>query len=163
MFNKIFRIIKKYYFKLLRSNGSPHSLAMAIALGIFVACFVPTGGHTVMVLLLAFLFRTDKILAFAATWIANPYTIPFIYPLFCFVGSKILGMDMTFHFIDKQVMNVIDNFSWHNLMFLGEEFALSFFVGGGIFGVILGGIGYFITYRLIVLHRKRRTKKMNMS
>jgi uncharacterized protein len=160
MFSKFYRIFKKYYFKLLRSNGSPHSLAMAVALGFFVACFIPTGGHTVIVLLLAFLFKTDKILAFAATWITNPYTIPFMYPVFCFVGSKILGTDLSFKVIDKEIVHVIHDFSWHNLLQLGEELVFSFLVGGFIFGIILGGIGYFITYRMVVLYRNKKSKKI---
>ena len=159
MFNKIGRLFKKYYFKLLRSNGTPHSLAMAVALGFFVACFIPTGGHTVIVLLLAFLFRTDKILAFAATWIANPYTIPFLYPIFCFVGAKVLGIDMSFKLINKQILHVIQDFTWHNLIYLGEEFAFSYFVGGFIFGIIFAGIGYFFTYRMIILYRNKKAKK----
>jgi uncharacterized protein len=160
MFNKFYRIFKKYYFKLLRSNGSPHSLAMAVALGFFVACFIPTGGHTVIVLLLAFLFRTDKILAFAATWITNPYTIPFMYPVFCFVGSKVLGTGLSFKVIDKEIVHVIHDFSWHNLLQLGEELVFSFLVGGFIFGIIFGGIGYFITYRMVVLYRNKKSKKI---
>ncbi len=162
MFNKFYRLIKKYYFKLLRSNGSPHCLAMAIALGFFVACFVPPGGHTVIVLLLAFLFRADKILAFAATWIANPYTMPFMYPAFCYVGSKILGTNMSFRFIDKEISYVMHNFSWHNLFKTGEVFALSFLVGGLVFGIILGGIGYFFTYRAIVTYRNKKAMHRNM-
>jgi uncharacterized protein len=159
MFNNFYRIFKKYYFKILRSNGAPHSLAMAVALGFFVACFIPTGGHTIVILPLAFLFRTDKILAFAATWVANPYTIPFMYPTFCFVGSKILGVDMSFRFVDKEVVKVINNFSWYNLIHLGEEFALSFFVGGFIFGIILGSLGYYFTYRMVTLYRNKKGKK----
>jgi uncharacterized protein len=159
MFNKSFRLLKKYYYKILRSNGTPHSLAISVALGFFVGCFVPTGGHTVIVLLLAFLFKADKILAFAATWIANPYTITFLYPFFCFVGARILGIDMTFQQIDREIMNIIHDFSWHNLILLGEELAFSFFVGGFIFGIILGGIGYYFTYRTVLLYRNKRVKR----
>ena len=159
MLNKFYRILKKYYLKLLRSNGSPHSLAMSIALGFFVGCFIPLGCHTIIVFLLAFLFRTDKILAFAATWIVNPYTIPFMYPAFCFVGSKILGTDMSLRFIDKEIVHVINDFSWYNVMQLGEEFAFSFLAGGFIFGIILGCIGYFFTHRAVVLYRNKKSEK----
>jgi len=159
MFNKFYRIFKKYYFQLLRSSGSPHSLSMAIALGFFVGCFIPPGGHTIIVLLLAFLFKADKILAFAATWIANPYTIPFLYPAFCFVGSKILGTDMSLKFIDKEIAHVLNDFSSHNLMHLGEEFAFSFLTGGLVFGIIFGCIGYLFTYRAVVLYRNKKNDR----
>ena len=159
MFNKLYRLIKKYYFKVLRSDGSPHSLALAVALGFFVGCFVPPGGHTIVVLLLAFLFRTDKILAFATTWILNPYTAPFLYPLFCFVGSHLIGVDLSFKHIDKEVIYVLHNFSWHNVMHLGSEFAVSFFIGGFICGTTLALVGYYLTYRLVVLYRNKREKR----
>jgi uncharacterized protein len=160
MLKKTRKLIKFFYFKLLRSKETPHSIALAIAFGVFVGCFVPPGGHTIIVLLLAFLFKTDKILAFAATWIANPYTVPFLYPTFCFIGSKIIGAGLSFTQIEKILLHAVHSFSLTSFEVLGEKLVISFLIGGFIFGVVLGLLSYFITYYLIISYRKKRTERM---
>jgi uncharacterized protein (DUF2062 family) len=130
-----------------------------VALGFFVGCFVPPGLHTIVVLILAFLFRTDKILAFAATWRLNPYTAPVLYPFFCFIGSHLIGVDLSFKHVDKEVVYVLHNFTWHNIIHLGREFAVSFFIGGFICGTVSALIGYYLTYRMIILYRNKRKKR----
>ncbi|HJO94326.1 MAG TPA: DUF2062 domain-containing protein [Victivallales bacterium] len=160
MLKKTRKLIKFFYFKLLRSKETPHSIALAIAFGVFVGCFVPPGGHTVIVLLLAFIFKTDKILAFAATWIANPYTVPFLYPTFCFIGSKIIGAGLSFKEIEKILLQAIHSFSLTNFEIIGEKLAISFLIGGFIFGVVFGLSSYFITYFLVISYRKRRAERM---
>ncbi|MCP4178464.1 MAG: DUF2062 domain-containing protein [bacterium] len=156
MLRKTFRILKKYYYKLLRSDGSPHSIALAIALGFFIGCLIPIGGQTPIVIILAIIFRTDKILAFAATWISNPYTVTFLYPIFCYVGAKVAGTGLTFVYVNERITGIVHNFTWHGLLSLGSDLALSFFVGGVIFGIITGGLGYLFTYILVVKYRKAK-------
>ncbi|HJO94325.1 MAG TPA: DUF2062 domain-containing protein [Victivallales bacterium] len=160
MFRKTLRIFKKYYYRLLRSDGSPHSIALAIALGFFIGCLIPIGGQTVIIIILAIIFRTDKVLAFAATWISNPYTVVVMYPIFCYVGAKVARTGLTFAYINERIAGIIHNFSWHGLFSLGSDLALSFLVGGFIFGVIIGGIGYLFTYILVVKYRK--VKELNL-
>ncbi len=154
------RIAKKYYFKILRSNGSPHSVAMAIFLGLFIGCFIPIGGQTVIVIILAIIFRTDKVLAFAATWISNPYTVIFLYPIFCYVGSSVLGQGLTFGKINSSIIQTMGTLSWNSLLSLTSELAVAYFVGGAIFGVIFGLIGYYTTYKIVIKYRNKKRQNM---
>lgn len=153
---KIFRLLKIYYIKIIRSNGTPHGIAMAVALGLFVGCFLPIGTQTLPVILLAVILRVDKLLAFIASWICNPYTVPLLYPFFCYTGSKVLGLDLTLSQIEKDVLKVSHSFSWETLKELGFELGASFFIGGFIYGVIIAMIGYFITFYAITKYRKRK-------
>ena len=155
---KFWRITKKYYIKLIRSKGTPHSIALAIALGLFIGCSIPMGGQTIIVVILAIILRTDKVLAFAATWISNPYTVTFMYPVFCFVGSKILGSNLSFADINRLILSIIHDFSWSALINLGTKLAVYFFVGGALFGIVIGGIGYFITYKLVMKYRNKKNR-----
>ena len=43
MFKKLWRLLKKTYFTFLRSSGTPHDIAMAVAIGFFVGCVIPIG------------------------------------------------------------------------------------------------------------------------
>lgn len=156
MWNKFLRLLKSFYLKIIRSNHSINSIAIAVALGVFVGCFVPPGLHTVVVIVLAFLFRVDKIISFATTWIANPYTMPLMYPAFCYIGSRFVDPTLTFTHIEHILIDSIKNSSWDSFKFIGEEIFFSFLIGGFIAGIVLGLIGYICTY--LFLKRQRVNK-----
>lgn len=157
MWNKFLRLLKAFYIRIIRSKHTVHSIALAVAVGIFVGCFVPPGLHTVVVLLLAFLLKIDKILSFATTWIANPYTMPFMYPAFCYVGSRFINPSLTFKHIEHILINSIKDSSWDSFKFIGEEIFFSFLIGGFIAGMVLGLIGYFLTYIFLKKYRLNKT------
>ena len=158
MFNKLWRLIKTYYFKLIRTSGSSHKIALAVAIGFFIGCIIPIGvwGQTVVAIALAIKLKTNPGIAYAATWISNPYSVVFMYPVFCFVGSRVIGSDKSFRIIKESFMHLLHNFSWDGLLSLGSHLALSFFVGALIFGTVLGLLGYFFTYLLFSKYRERR-------
>ncbi len=158
MFRKLWRATKAYYFKFVRTSGSPQKIALAVAIGFFIGCIIPIGiwGQTVVAIVLAIKFKTNPGIAYAATWISNPYSAVVMYPIFCFVGSRIIGSDLSFHYIKESFMHVIHNFSWSALASLGSHLAVSFFVGAFIFGVITAVIGYFATYFFFVKYRERK-------
>ncbi len=157
MWKKTLRLLKTFYLKIIRSNHSIHSIALAAALGIFVGCFIPPGLHTAVVIFLAFLFRVDKVISFATTWIANPYTMPLMYPAFCYIGSRLVDPTLTFKNIEHIILNLIKNSSWNSFKFIGEEILFSFLLGGLIAGILLGLLGYVITY--LLLKRQRLNKE----
>ena len=158
MWNKIQRLVKAFYLKIIRSKHSIHSIAMAVAVGLFVGCFIPPGLHTIVVILLAFLFRVDKLISFATTWIANPYTMSFLYPTFCYIGSRFIDPSLTFKHIEHILLRSLKDSSWDSFKFIGVEIFYSFLIGGFIFGVVLGLAGYILTY--ILLKRYRLNKKL---
>lgn len=160
---KYIRLLKFFYIKVLRSKGTPHTAALAIAIGLFVGCLLPIGTQTIPAILLAFIFRTDKLLAFIGTLITNPYTVVFLYPIFCFIGSLLLGSHLTFAYIEKATIGIIHSFSWDALLGLGEELVISYFIGGFIFGVVSGVAGYLITYSLVYKYKKMKFLKKPIS
>jgi uncharacterized protein len=162
MFRKQLRRIKVYFLKFIRTSGSPHKIALAVAIGFFIGCIIPIGiwGQTVVAIILAIKFKTNPGIAYAATWISNPYSVLVLYPVFCFVGSRVIGSDLSFHYIEKRFVQLMHNFSWDSLLNLGSYFACSFFVGAFIFGIIIGVLGYFITYALISEYKKRKMARI---
>ena len=156
MYKKLIRLLKIFYIRIIRSKSSPHNIAFATALGIFVSCFVPPGAHTVTIIVLAIVFRTDKVISYAATWFANPYTMPIMYPVFCYTGSKVVGQGLSFGHIDHELMALFKHFSFYEMEILGKSLALPFFIGGAIFGLIFAFISYFIVYYLIIKYREKR-------
>jgi len=163
MLKSIYKYSKNHLYKILRAEATPHKIALAVAIGFFVACFIPVGGHTGIVLLLAFICRVDKIIAFIATWIANPYTIPFMYPAFCFVGSKMIGAGLTFKHIELELKSIIINFCWHDVFALGKELLFSYLVGGFICGLLIAGVGYVLFYKFVKEYQTKHSHKKTIN
>ncbi|MCF7792197.1 MAG: DUF2062 domain-containing protein [Victivallales bacterium] len=161
---RLWRIIKYLYYKLLRSEGTPHSIALAVAIGVFVGCIIPIGiwGQTVVSIVVAIKFRTNPGIAYAATWVSNPYSVIFMYPAYCYVGSHIIGHSMTFIQIKETLMEVIHNFSWHTFGQLGYSLALSYFVGAVIFGLIGSIIGYYVIYFIMNKYKQNRARRKTL-
>jgi hypothetical protein len=69
------RYIRDRIKNVLQLNDSPNKLALAFALGVFIA-FSPTLGlHTISCLVLAWMFRLSKLVVLTAAFVNNPWTI----------------------------------------------------------------------------------------
>ena len=75
IFHKLLRLLKKYYYKMIRADGSPHAIALGVAIGLFLGTAIPLG-QAILALLFAIVFKANKVVAFAVTWMSNPYTTP---------------------------------------------------------------------------------------
>jgi len=165
MFKKIGEMFKSFYNKIIKSDRSPHKIALAMAIGLFVGCFVPPVGlQTVFAIALAFVFRTDKIIAYGATWItANPYTFVSLYPLFAYLGAKLIYPSLKFIQIKDAFIQLFTDFSYADfikgLSGIFYKVFMSYLVGGLICGIIIGIVGYFITYKIVVRYRKSKQVK----
>ena len=149
---KILRVIKYLYYRLLRTNGTPHSIGMSVAIGIFTAFAIPDfilWGQTIAAVSFALKFKANPAIAYAVTWISNPFTDLIIYPTFCYIGSRLLGYNLTFEYIKNTIVNLINNCSWTQFWQLGSQLAASFVVGGIIFGIVGAGIGYLVVTQVI--------------
>jgi uncharacterized protein len=146
--------------EILRSKGSPYSIAMGMALGLFWGmALLPLYGQSLIAIGFAWIFRANKVLAFAGTWISNPYTTPFLCPVLCYIGAKIIGIQLTFAHIQSAVKDIITMFSFEKAFELGSNLIVSFLVGSFLVGTITAIIGYFLTYKFIVHYRKIKSKR----
>ncbi|MCF7790886.1 MAG: DUF2062 domain-containing protein [Victivallales bacterium] len=143
---------------ILSSTGSPHYISLGIGLGLFSGVAIPLG-QVILAFILAVIFRANKVLALAATFITNPYTSPFLYPGLCYLGSKITGNNITIDEMNKFIHDTLYSFSWNNLFDMGWKLLLCYLVGGFVFGIVIGSIGYLITYRIVLFHNKIKAGK----
>ena len=160
--NRLWGIPKFLYYKLLKTEGTPHKIALSVAIGLFTGCIIPDFvicGQTALSLFLALKFKANPGLAIAGTYISNPISDLFMYPVFCYVGSMLIGYNLTFAHIKTNILDLINNFSWDIFWGLGTEVAISFIVGGFIFGVVGAGVGYCITYKIIKQNKTTKAKK----
>ena len=144
------------YYKAVRTGGTPDYAARGWALGMFIGCVIPFSFQLIISIPLSFLLKCSKVGAVLGTLITNPVSILFIYPMQCYVGSKITGGSLTLEAARNAMKVVLQEQSWEALLKLGSDLLIAFFAGGLLLGVILTPITYIVVYQAVVRYRKFR-------
>ena len=150
------RSINYLYYKIVRAGGSPDYIARGWAIGMFIGCVIPMSFQLMISVPLSFLLKGSKIGAVLGTFITNPISIIFIYPLQCFAGSKLTGGNLTLEAARNAMKGVLQDQSWENLSSLGTDLLVSFFAGGLLMAIVLTPITYLTVYQAVVRYRKIR-------
>ncbi len=132
------------------------SVAMAFAVGLFVA-WIPTPGQMVIAAIVALFVGANLPISVALVWITNPLTMPPMFYFAYIVGLFSLGQekpdaDMTFD-VESVLASLGD---------IGGPFLL----GCLILGTLSAFIGYFgmrFLWRLIIISKWRKRKARNAS
>jgi uncharacterized protein (DUF2062 family) len=162
------RTTKFHYYKLLRLKGSPHSLALGAAIGVFIGLTPTIPLHTTAVLLITFLTRSSIIAGITTSYIiSNPFTFIPLYSV-----CLILGNIATPYHLDTRYLNKVTNLlesdrGFYEMMQaiagLGYEAVVVFLVGGLILALPGGLLSYFGFYHVIVAFRRKRREKQVLS
>ncbi len=140
---------KSIYDQFISLKGKPEKIALGTAIGIFIGVTPTIPFHTVMVIALTFLFRQNFTTAFlGATLISNPFTIPFLYVSQYNLGKCLLGKGW------QEI--VFTDYSIWDIMHTGWNVACPLLLGGVIMAVFFAIPAYFITYRAVLIIRKKR-------
>ena len=135
-----------YYLRLLRLKDNPNAMARGLAIGVFAGCLPLFGLQTIIGIVLATLFRGNKVLAAAATWISNPLTY---LPLFVFnfkVGKSLLGWhDLSVTVIIEKFQQPTASIAWE----LGPSLLFSLLIGCLVVGLLAALSTYFISLAIL--------------
>jgi len=93
------------------------------------------------------------------TFVSNYVTSLVIYPVQCNVGSYLIFNPLRWADLVEKMRNLLEQQTLESLTALGTQIVLSFFAGGLLFGVLAAIPCYWITLRMVVRYRKRRTEK----
>jgi uncharacterized protein (DUF2062 family) len=134
---------------IIKLDDSPHKLATAFALGVFIA-FTPTIGlHTISCILFAWMFRLSKLVVFTSSMLVNnPWTIVPLYGSCLWFGMKITDGDRT-----------IPDIAWNELNFRNAYVILKpylwpFVAGTLVAGVVAAIASYLLLYLAVLRFRK---------
>lgn len=128
---------------MLKLGDTPHRLSLAFAVGVFIGMSPLLGVHTVLGILVAYIFRLNKLATVIGVYITNPWTIIPIYTFSIFIGAKCLGIE-----------SIIPSIDWKSVSFssLLNEFSpilMPFVVGTIIVGAVSSVVSYFVIYRML--------------
>ncbi len=136
----------------LQIEGSPTRIALAFALGVFIAFFPILGIHTGMAIALAVVLRLNKVAILTGAWLNNPWTLAPIYTAGTLVGCALLR-------VSPASLEEVD-WSLHGRAFyvsLLEGFRplLAPFVVGNLFSGAVVAVVTFLLLRSVLARRGR--------
>ncbi len=134
---------------ILGVRDTPRRTAMAFSTGVFIGMSPLLGLHTVLALLVAWLFRLNKLAAITGVYVTNPWSIVPIYTFSTWVGTLVLGMDRVLPEIDWNHMTVGKLFNELS------HLLLPFVIGTTLVAAVSAVLAYFVVFR--ALKRERGT------
>jgi uncharacterized protein (DUF2062 family) len=136
----------------LQLQDTPHRIALAFGLGVWIAFSPLLGLHTVMALGAAFAFRLSRAALLMGAYVNNPWTIAPLYLAGTALGCALLGVSTA----------GLESIEWHHhgMTFYRElvahlrPYLWPYVVGNTILGTVGGAVAYVMLRAF--LERRRR-------
>ncbi len=149
---KLFNLKEKLY-ELLSLKDSSHHIALSFAIGVFISISPFLGFHTIAALLIAWIFRLNKVAIMIGTYTNNPWTFAPVYGFGLWLGLKLYGMNDSIPDISWSSMKIMDIFNYL------KPYFMPFFVGSLLLGLAVAAISYFAMDYAVQQYRKRKAAK----
>jgi uncharacterized protein (TIGR03546 family) len=138
---KYFSRLKDTIIRFSKKGLSPKEIALAIAVGTFIA-FIPLWGtHTLTAFALAYVLRLNTLIVILSAQISNPLSYPFQLFISAEVGNLILNgtfLEITFS---------------RDISYL-DHYIFPIIVGSLVLGIIVSSLSYILIKNM--LHKRRR-------
>lgn len=139
---------KAFYERFISLKGEPKTIAMGMAMGVFIGVTPTIPFHTALIVVSCLIFRQNIASALLGSWIiSNPLTVPLFYVSEYQLGRYLLRSDyFQIVFTDYSIWNVVS---------MGWRVAVPLLTGGIIVALFFALPAYFITYRLVLTVRRK--------
>lgn len=134
--------LREKLFSIFRIKDTPHRLAAAFAVGLFIGMSPLLGLHTVLGIFAAWALRLNKMATIVGVYVTNPWTIIPIYTFSTWAGAKCLGLGPIMPHIDWKHLTLA------NLLNEFRPMLLPFIAGSLLVGGISAIVGYIVIYRI---------------
>lgn len=164
----ISRTGKYYFLKLLRLRGTPHSIAMGAAIGVFIGLTPTIPFHTILILALTLVSRTSFIAGLITSiLVCNPLTYIPQYYLALLIGNLLTPFTLNWEKVKAVLDIVLSDGSMETrvqpLLSLGYEAIVVMLVGGVGLALPFAIASYYLCHFLIVSFRRKRRQKQILS
>ncbi len=148
---------------IFRVKDTPHRIALAFAIGVFMGISPFLGFHYIGAFAIAWVLRLNKLVAFVGVSVNNPWTIVPISTFCTWVGKELIGFEQILPRVDwKKVtlMNIISKLSdiENFVKMIKSLFPLiaSFFVGSLVICTLSAVLSYFIIHIMVTRYQRIR-------
>ena len=153
--------------RLLQLDGTPESIALGTAIGLFVAMTPTVGIQMIIILLVSMVIPANRLAGLIMVYISNPLTLIPIYWLDYWVGLKCLATEgksfaqFELYWIELTEQASENADGWYQvslelLRSIGNDVLGPLFVGGGVVGLLFGLPCYPVMLRLVRAYRSKK-------
>ncbi len=144
---------KEKLYELLSLNDSSRHIALSFAIGVFISVSPFLGFHTIAALLIAWIFRLNKIAIMVGAYTNNPWTFAPVYGFGLWIGLKLYGIKETMPDISWGNTKIMDIFNYL------KPYFMPFIIGSLLLGLVAAAISYFAVEYAVQRFRKRKIAK----
>lgn len=152
LWQRVLRISRFLWIKVLRIEATPHTIAMGLAAGVFIGLLPVLPFQTVLAVSLAFIVRGSKLAAALGTWVSNPLNWVPCYMLFYYVGKAVVPFEvppLDLHHVEMM-----------ELIHTGWKLFAVMMLGGLIVATPSAIASYFVAHKLISLYRRQKSMRL---
>jgi len=146
------------YLRLIRQRGTASSLALSVGIGIFCGFVIPLF-QMLLAVFLAWVMKTNKIVAVACTWVSNPLTYAIIFPINVYVGGFFINSSFDANELKQFSLATLFTDFQKVLYFFISDGMLMFMIGGAIVGGVFAALSYCVVYFIIRKHREEKKER----
>lgn len=154
-------LFKDKFRTILLVKDSPHRIALAFAIGVFLGISPFLGLHYIGGFFVAWLAGLNKLVTMIGISVNNPWTIVPLSSFCVWIGAKLIGIKQILPEVEWEsvtLMNVLGKFSdFHNFIEMIKQLwplIASFFVGSLLIGSISAVASYFIIQMIMTRYKK---------
>lgn len=134
---------------LLTRGGDPHHLAMAFAVGVAIAFSPFIGVHTVMGVLVIWVFRLNPMAVLIGVFITNPWTMVPVYAFCLWVGMVLWAPEADLPRLAFSGLSMGDFLSQF------QPYLMPFLIGTTVVAIVGAAAGYWMMRALVIGYRAR--------
>lgn len=154
LWTRLVRPVRYVWLRIVRINAPAESVALGLAVGVFMGALPFLSLQMVMAVSLALLLRGNPVAAALGTWWTNPFNWAIVFPLFYMLGKIFVpGPVVQVSIHDLSHMPILD------LLQRGGKWILITTLGGAIAGLPLAALTYFLSLRGVRLFHDRRAQR----
>ena len=151
-------LIRRWLDVLLHVHDTPERTAAAFAVGVFLGFSPFLGFHTLLAIVIAFVFGLNRVAALLGVYSNLPWIIAAYYASTTWLGAVItrvhLPPDFRGRLFDLFEHSVRTNYFWHELGALVRPLLMPFMVGSLIGASLLAAIAYPLALAFVRSRRK---------
>ena len=152
------KFYKYIYLRLVRQRGTPYSLALSVAIGVFCGFIIPLF-QMFLAVLFAWILRVNKLVAVAATWVSNPLTYALIFPANIYIGGFFIKSEFDMEQLNEFSLSTLFTDFKKVLYFFLSDGMLMFMIGGAILGAVVGILSYGAVFFIIKKQREEKKER----
>ena len=138
------------YLKLVRTDDTPHSIALGMALGIFIAVFPTFGLGLILAVIFAQLIRANKAAALLGTAAFGAgFLSPFYWGASIYIGNLMLRMDLN-------ITEIMKNVKAGDYAGIAKPVLIAYIAGNVLLSALCAIAGYYFFLVIINLHKARK-------